>query len=154
MSPVLAYALASKRPCCALVAVWVLAQLHAPPAHPESQSAWARLDARAWERLCVWEGMPPWSCPEEAARLLGGTMGETIAGDGWHVVQRWSYDGARGHAYLVRRVEGGYRVVESTERRGYVDRVAARWLPSGYTARVARLPESAGRGVDGADLLG
>ena len=78
-----------------------------------------------------------------------------IDGPGWHVVQRWTYDGARGHAYLVRRVpEGGFRIIESTERRGYVDRIAARWLPSGYFARVARLPESAGRGVGGADLLG
>ena len=163
-----------RMPCCVLVARWVVSQLD-PTVDPVAAD-WAADVGRcvsivgldAWRGLVV-SGDDVWSCPDTAARLLGGRVAwypsvspstSVQLGQGVHVVQRWRglegsdtaaagddsfRPGASGHAYLVEREGDAVRVVQSSTAAGVRSSLGSwrrdGWL-SGYAVRVA----SVGRG--------
>lgn len=160
-------------PCSELVARWVASCIDptVDPVAPDWDTGPGRdaavraVGVDAWRGLVV-SGGDVWSCPDTAARLLGGRLAwypsvtrDTVVrlGRGVHVVQRWrglagaatsstSDDavraGASGHAYLVCREGGAVWVFQSSTSRG-VRCTSGTWEGAagleGYAVRVASL---------------
>ena len=130
------YALAKPRPCCSLVAVWVLSQLYAAPSDPTSDAAWRALDPVAWSMLNVWDAGQPWSATDAARCLLHGHLVEAVEVGRWHVVQRWNRDRTAGHTYLMMPLDSThFRVVQSSERLGYRDQILPDYRRAGMEHR-------------------
>lgn len=133
--PVRTYALAGKRACSSLVAVWVLSKMGLVPRDPTNQDAWIALKKPLWLRINL-AGPGNLIGSFDNLKAIKGALGGSIviypsAGkDGpapvlspgkWHVVQRWC--GNAGHAYLVYYAGGDIvRVVDSNKSVGFRDR--------------------------------